>query len=147
VTALIEEMKIVVRGIWQSIGFGASANTAATVVPVLVVGIALNLIALRAMDRIHPNGETAQIVGIARAELNCVRNATASMSPQIGEYERGRCSVKRWASSRLAELAELVHRRIATGSDRLDEGTRRLTVRRCGDLSVFAKHAKALQAI
>jgi hypothetical protein len=100
VTTLIEEMRVAVHGLWQAIGLGASANTAATVIPVLVLGVALNVIALHIVDRVHPLKEKAQVVDIARAELKFVQTMTSSVLRQIGGRERGRSSVKGWATDR-----------------------------------------------
>jgi len=129
-TTLIEEMRLAVREMWQSIGFGASANTAATVVPALVLGVALNLIALHVVDRVHPIKGKTEVVGLARTELKLVRSVTASMLRQIGGRDLGRCSAERWASSRLAERA---HCRFAMSSDRAGESNRKGTALRCGD--------------
>ena len=143
-TTLIEEMRIAVRGIWQSIGFGASANTAATVVPVLVLGVALNLIALHVVDRVHPIKGKTEALCAARTELELVQTVAASVLRQIGEHERGQCSVKQWASS---WLAEMVHCRIATGLDCASEKTRKAKAFHCGEHRSSMTARTTVQAI
>jgi hypothetical protein len=143
-TTLIEEMRIAVRGIWQSIGFDASANTAATVVPVLVLGVALNLIALHVVDRVHPIKGKSEIVCVARAELALAQTVTASVFRQIGGHERGQCSVKQWASS---WLAEMVHCRTATGLDCASKRTRQVKAFSCGEQGSSMIARRTVQAI
>jgi hypothetical protein len=144
VTTLIEELRIAVRGIWQSIGFGASANTAATVVPVLVVGIALNLIVLHAVDRIHPIKEKTRVVDMARAELKVVQTVTASMLRQIEGHERGRSLTEPWAPNQRAETA---HCHIATDSDRVGERNNKGLAFPCGERNFSMSARKVLHAI
>jgi hypothetical protein len=141
VTTLIEEMRIAVQGLLQAIGLGASANTAATVVPVLVLGVALNLIALHVVDRVHPLKEKTQVVDMARAELKFVQTMTASVLREIGGRERGRSSVKGWASSRLAHCGS------ATGLGRAVGRGSKGGVSPCGGHSSSVNARRTLRAI
>jgi uncharacterized membrane protein YtjA (UPF0391 family) len=103
-TTLMEELKLSVREIWQSMGFGGSANTAASVVPVLMLGIVLNLIALNVVDRVHPMKDKTWLVCVARTELRRAQSVTVCVLRQIEGRQRGRCPAKRWTSARLAEM-------------------------------------------
>ena len=109
-TTLMEELRLTVREIWQSIGLSGSANTAATVVPVLMLGIALNVIALSLVDRVHPIKGKTQVVGVVLAKAKLVQTVTVCVLRQIEGRQSGLCSIKRCASSRLEEMAK---RRIA----------------------------------
>jgi hypothetical protein len=103
-TTLMEELRLAVQEILQSMGLGGSANTAATVVPLLMLGIALNGIALGVVDRVHPMRAKTRLVCVARAEARMVQSVTVCVLRQIAGRERGPCSAKQWASSRLAEI-------------------------------------------
>jgi hypothetical protein len=111
-TGLMEDIRLAVQEILQSIGLGGSASTAAAVVPVLMLGIALNLVALSAVDRVHPIRGKTHVVGAARAEVRLVQNMTICVLRQIEGREQGICSVKRCTSNELVEKAKC---RIATG--------------------------------
>jgi hypothetical protein len=102
-TTLMEELRQAVREIWQSVGFDGSANTAAAVVPVLMLGIALNVIALSLVDRLHPLKGKTQVVGVVRAEARLVQTMTVCVLRQIEGRQGGMCPMKKWASSSLAE--------------------------------------------
>jgi hypothetical protein len=109
-TTLMEELRLAVQETWQSIGLGGSANTAATVVPALMLGIVLNVFALSLVDRVHPIKGKTQVVGVVRAEAKLVQTVTVCVLRQIEGRQQGVCSIKRCASSRLEEMAK---RRIA----------------------------------
>jgi hypothetical protein len=109
-TTLMEELRLAVQEILQSIGLGGSANTVATVVPVLMLGIVLNVIALSLVDHVHPIKGKTQVVGEVRAEARLVQTVTVCVLRQIEGRQQGVCSIKRCASSRLEEMAK---RRIA----------------------------------
>jgi hypothetical protein len=103
-TTLMEELRLAVQEILQSMGFGGSANTAATVVPVLMLGIALNVIALGVVDRVHPMRAKTRLVCVAKAEARMVQSVTVCVLRQIQSRQRGMCPAKRWTSARLAEM-------------------------------------------
>jgi hypothetical protein len=103
-TTLMEELRLAVREIWQSMGLGGSANTAASVVPALMLGLALNLIALNVVDRVHPMKGKTRLVSAARAEARMVQSVTVCVLRQIEGRQRGTCPAKRWTSARLAEM-------------------------------------------
>jgi uncharacterized membrane protein YgcG len=143
-TTLMEELRQAVREILQSMGLDGSANTAATVVPVLMLGIALNVIALGVVDRVHPIKGKTQVVGVVRAEATLVRSVTVCVLRQIEGRRSGLCSVKRWASSRLAERVKC---RTASGSGRAAAGHKNGFAFPCGDRSYPMGAGKKLWAI
>jgi hypothetical protein len=136
-TTLMEELRLAVREILQSIGLGGSANAAAAVLPVLMLGIALNVIALSVVDRLHP-------IRAVRAEARLVQSVTVCVLRQIEGRERGLCSAKRWASSRLAEMVKC---RISTGFGRVASRSRTRVASPCGDRSYPMGARETLQAI
>jgi hypothetical protein len=89
----------------QTIGLDGSARTAATVVPLLVLGITLNIVALGVADRVHPMRGKTQLVSVAQANARRVQTVTACVLRRI-EGRETRCSAKQWASNRLAERAK-----------------------------------------
>jgi hypothetical protein len=142
-TTLMEELRLAVREILQSIGLGGSANTAAAVMPALL-GIALNVIALGVVDRVHPMKGKTQVVGAVRAEATLVQSLTVCVLRQIEGRERGLCSMKRWASSRLGEMVKC---RISTGFSRLANRSRNRTASPCSDRSYPVGARRTYQAI
>ena len=142
-TTLMEELQLAVQEILQSIGFSGSANTGASVVPLLILGIALNLIALSVVDRVHPMKGKTRLVCVARAEARMVQSVTVCVLGQIEGRQRGTCPAKRWASARLAEI-----------NGRIGASFRTKTVRRrdglafpCGGRSYSTGAREMLRAI
>jgi hypothetical protein len=142
-TTLMEELRLAVQEILQSIGLGGSANTA-TVVPVLMLGIALNVIALGVVDRVHPIKEKARVVDAARVEFMHVQSLTVCVLRQIEGRKKGWCSAKLWTSCRVAERVKC---RVATGLDRLSSRNRRGSAFPCSYRSYPNGARKTLQAI
>jgi hypothetical protein len=142
-TTLMEELRLTVREIWQSIGLSGSANTAATVVPVLMLGIALNVIALSLVDRVHPIKGKTQVVGAVRAEARLVQTVTVCVLRQIEGRQSGLCSIKRCASSRL----EMAKRRIAAFRSRAAGWHGNGLAIPCGDRSYPMGAQETLRAI
>jgi hypothetical protein len=143
-TTLMEELRLAVQETWQSIGLGGSANTAATVVPALMLGIVLNVIALGLVDRVHPIKGKTQVVGVVRAEAKLVQTVTVCVLRQIEGRQSGLCSMKRWASCRLSEKVKC---RIATGSGRTDGRNRNGFAFPCGDRSYSMGARETMRAI
>jgi hypothetical protein len=143
-TTLMEELRLTVREIWQSIGLSGSANTAATVVPALMLGIVLNVIALSLVDRVHPIKGKTQVVGAVRAEARLVQTVTVCVLRRIEGRQSGLCSMKRWASNRLSGIVKC---RIATGSGHADGRNRNGFAFPCGDRSYPMGARETLRAI
>jgi hypothetical protein len=102
-TTLMEEMRLALQELLQSIGLGEAGSTAATVVPLLMLGIVLNVVALSVVDRVHPIKAKARVAHVVRAEARLVQGATVCVLRQIEGREGGLCPVKRWASTRSTE--------------------------------------------
>ena len=142
-TTLMEDLRLAVQEIWQSMGFGGSASTAATVVPVLMLGIALNVIALGVVDRVHPMRGKTRLVSAARADARMVQSVTVCVLRQIEGRQSGLCSAKRGASSRLAERKC----RTATSSGRIADRSRNGFLFRCSGRSRTLGARETLRAI
>lgn len=121
-TTLMEELRLAVREIWQSMGLGGSANTAASVIPALMLGLALNLIALNVVDRVLPMKGKTRLVCVARAEARMVQSVTVCVLRQIEGHQRGTCPAKRWASARLAEMNSRIGASFRTKTVRRRDG-------------------------
>jgi hypothetical protein len=97
---LIEEMRLAVLQIWQSLGFEGSSMTAAAVVPALVLGIALNVAALSVVDRMRADGhagcQKAGLRSVAQTEFVMVRAVVTSTLKKIYEGQRGLCTARQW---------------------------------------------------
>ena len=143
-TTLMEELRLAVQETWQSIGLSGSANTAATVVPALMLGIVLNVIALSLVDRVHPIKGKTQVVGVVRAEAKLVQTVTVCVLRQIEGRQSGQCSMERWTSCRLSEIVKF---RIAPASGHTDGRNRSGFALPCGDRSYPVGARETLRAI
>ena len=104
-TTLIEELRLALQELMQTIGLDGSAGTAATVVPLLLLGIALNMVALSVANRVHPMRGKTRLVSVARAEARRVQVVTACVLRRIEGRETG-CFGEQGTSNRLAERAK-----------------------------------------
>jgi hypothetical protein len=106
---LIEEMRAAVLELWQSLGFERSSRTAAAVVPALVMGIALNAVALHVARRVHPVAHLrCAKTGLRTAVqdgLGKVRTTAASTMKKVCEGQRELCMVGQWVVDRGADAA------------------------------------------
>ena len=105
---LIEEMRAAVLQIWQSLGLERSSRTAAAVVPALVLGIALNVVALHVVNGAQSRHASCQKTGlksVVRAEFVMVRAAAGATLEKICEGQRRLCSAKQWVLDRQADAA------------------------------------------
>jgi len=143
-TTLMEELRLAVQEILQSIGLGGSTNTAATVVPVLILGIVLNVIALSLVDRVHPLKGKTQVAGVVRAEARYVQSMTVCLLRQIEGRRGGTCTAKKWTLSRLAEKGRC---RITTSPSRAVVTRGNGFAFPCGDRSYSIGARETLRAI
>ena len=106
---LIEEMRTAVLELWQSLGFEKSSRTAAAVVPALVLGIALNFVALHVVRRVHAGDHVrcakAGLQNAVQGELGMVRATATSTIKKICEGQRELCMVGQWVMNRGADVA------------------------------------------
>lgn len=105
--ALIEEMRAVVRSLWEWMGFEASASTAANVVPVVVLGVALNVIALSVIGGVRPAKAMVakeKVECLARVEMKAMQTGVVYVLRQVQGSRRTFCSATLWAAHRIADL-------------------------------------------
>lgn len=95
-TTLMEDVKEVIHRLWRSMGFEASAGTAAAVLPAVVLGLALNAIALNAVDSVRPIKVKEQIVCLALVKLQSVQMKVFSTFRQIEDSGRNSCRRVEW---------------------------------------------------
>jgi hypothetical protein len=88
---LIEDMRLAIRSLWRSMGFEATADTAASVVPVVLLGIALNVMALRVVDSVRPIKGKQHVARFVRGEMKVVQTAVVGALRQIEESRRTLC--------------------------------------------------------
>jgi hypothetical protein len=109
-TTLMEELRLLVLQVWQSLGFERSSKTAAAVVPALIVGIVLNVVALGVMNGVRRNGrESCQKVGIshvAQSEVKIVQTVVIATLKGIDEGQRHFCRARQWMLDRHAQVME-----------------------------------------
>jgi len=94
---LIEDLRYAVRMMWQWLGFAGSARTAAAVVPALVLGLGLNLVALNVVDQVRASRGKTQMATLARTELKVVQAAVTLALRQIGNGQCMLSFVRQWA--------------------------------------------------
>jgi hypothetical protein len=103
----LEDLRLALRQICQAIGL---SRTAATVVSLVVLGVALNIAALSAMEHLrnerHPGHGPIALRSAARTELKVVRTVLASTLKRIGDGRRGWCVAQQWVMDRQAEFSE-----------------------------------------
>lgn len=109
-TTLMEELRLLVLQIWQSLGFEGSSKTAAAVVPALIVGIVLNVVALGVMNGVRRNGrESCKKVGIshvAQSEVKLVQTFVIATLKGIDEGQRNFYRARQWMQDRHAQVME-----------------------------------------
>jgi hypothetical protein len=92
---LIEEMRQIVLELWQAMGMRRSARTAAAVVPALVVGVVLNVVALNIAGGMHLrlSGSTDGGFGVTQTDVSTVQAVLAST---LDKGRRGLCLAQQW---------------------------------------------------
>lgn len=98
---LIEEMRQIVLELWQAMGMNRSARTAAAVVPALVVGIVLNVVALNVMGGLHLqlSGSKDNGFGVTKTDVSAVQAVLAST---LDKGKRGLCRAQQWIEQQRA---------------------------------------------
>jgi hypothetical protein len=89
---MLDDLRLALRQICGAMGLSGNA---ATVVSLVVLGLALNAVALNAAEsmrtRKHPSQGTVALRRAARTELKVVRTVVVSTLKKIGGGERGWC--------------------------------------------------------
>jgi hypothetical protein len=107
--ALIEDMRLFLQQMCAAIGM---SGTAMNVVPVVVLGVALNVAAIGLMESMRtverPTCQKTTLQGAAQTELKVMRTVVASTLKTIGKGQRRWCVARSWVSSLQREVADYV---------------------------------------
>jgi hypothetical protein len=102
---LFEDLRLALRQICQAIGM---SGTAATVVPVVVLGVALNIAALSATKYMrnerHPRHGHTALRCAAQTEMKVVRTVLVSTLKKVGNSQRRWCLARQWVRDRQTEI-------------------------------------------
>jgi hypothetical protein len=98
---LFEDLRQALREICRAMGM---SGVAATVVPLVVLGVGLNIAALNAVESMrnerHPGCGHAALRSATRTELKVMRAVVVSTLKKIGDGQRRWCSAQGWMSDR-----------------------------------------------
>jgi hypothetical protein len=105
VITLFEDLRLALRQICRAIGL---SGTATTVVPLIVLGVALNIAALSAMEYMrnekHPGHKHAALRSAARTEMKVMRTVLVSTLKKISDGKRRWRVAQQWVMDRQAEF-------------------------------------------
>ena len=94
---MLEDLRLALRQICQAIGIPGNA---ATVVSLIVLGVALNLIALRAVEYAGIGGHACRdrtaLESAAQTELKVMRTVAVSALKKLGDGGRRLCLARQW---------------------------------------------------
>jgi hypothetical protein len=94
---MLEDLRLALRQICQAIGLPGNA---ATVVSLIVLGVALNLIALRAVEYAGIGGHTCHnrtvLQSATQTEFKVMRAVVVSTLKKIGDGGRRLCLARQW---------------------------------------------------
>jgi len=94
---MLEDLRLALRQICQAIGMTGNAST---VVSLIVLGVALNLIALRAVEYAGIGGHSCQertvLQSATQMELKVMRTVVVSTLKKIGDTGRRLCLAREW---------------------------------------------------
>jgi hypothetical protein len=94
---MLEDLRLALRQICQAIGLQGNA---ATVASLIVLGVALNLTALRAVEYVgiggHACHKRTNLQSAAQTELKVVRTVMVSTLKKIGDGGRRLCMAEQW---------------------------------------------------
>lgn len=98
---LFEDLRQALREICRAMGM---SGMAATVVPLVVLGVGLNIAALYAVESMrnerHPDCGHMALRSATRTELKVMRAVVVSTLKKIGDGQRRWCSAQEWMSDR-----------------------------------------------
>ena len=94
---MLEDLRLALRQICQAIGLPGNA---ATVVSLIVLGVALNLTALRAVEYVgigkHTCHDRTALQSAAQTELKVMRTVAVSALKKLGDGGRRLCLARQW---------------------------------------------------
>jgi hypothetical protein len=103
---LFEDFRLALRQICQAMGM---SGTAATVVPLVVLGVALNIAALSAVEYMrnerHPRHSHTALRCAAQTEMKVVRTVLTTTLKKFGGGQRRWCSTQQWMKNRQTQIA------------------------------------------
>jgi hypothetical protein len=101
---MLEDLRLALRQICQAIGLSGDA---ATVVSLIVLGVALNLAALRAVEYVGIGGHTCHdrtaLESAAQTELKVMRTVAVSALKKLGDGGRRLCLARQWMMGQQTE--------------------------------------------
>jgi hypothetical protein len=108
-TTLFEDVRLALRQICRSMGL---SGTAATVVPLIVLGVALNVAALSVMESMrnvrrpgHRQVRTA-LQSAARTEIKVMKAVLNCTLKKMNGNQRKLCVVRQWMVDRRTQITE-----------------------------------------
>ena len=112
---MLEDLRLALRQICQAIGLQGNAATVASLV---VLGVALNLTALRAVEFVgiggHACHKRTNLQSAAQTELKVMRTVMVSTLKKIGDGGRRLCLARQWMMGKQTKDTE---NRIDAGCD------------------------------
>jgi hypothetical protein len=104
-TTLLEDLRLALRQICRTIGL---EGTGATVVPLIVLGLALNLAALSATEFMRHGGKAAHqqsaLRNATRTELKAMRIVLHSTIKKINNSRQRWCVTRQWVKEKQKNL-------------------------------------------
>jgi hypothetical protein len=101
---MLEDLRLALRQICQAIGLPGDA---ATVVSLIVLGVALNLTALRAVEYVGIGGHTCHdrtaLESAAQTELKVMRTVAVSALKKVSDGGRRLCLARQWMMGKQTE--------------------------------------------
>jgi hypothetical protein len=108
-TTLIEDMRLFLQQMCGAIGM---SGTAMNVVPVVVLGVVLNIAAIGLVESVRtderPACQKTTLRGAAQTELKVMRTVVTSTLKTISKGQRRGCVARSWVSSFQREVADYV---------------------------------------
>jgi hypothetical protein len=105
---LLEDLRLALREICRAIGL---SGTALTVIPLVVLGVALNVITLAVIDNVrserHSDHACTTLQSAGRTELKVMRTVVISTLKKIGDSERRRCLGRNCVRGRQTKLTHV----------------------------------------
>lgn len=128
-TTLVEDLRVELRQMCRAIGL---SGTVATVVPLVLLGIALNVVALSVVGGVRPVQASAckkpALRSVALTELKVARAVLVSTLKTIGDGHRRWCSGQRQGANEQMESAGV---RLEVGFARLSLAPRLMVTEAC----------------
>jgi hypothetical protein len=104
-TTLLEDIRLALRQICRAIGLD---ETAATVIPLVVLGLALNIAALSAVEFLRIGGKTNHthnaLRNAARTEMKAIRIVVHSTIKKINDRKQQLCQPRQWVKNQQKQL-------------------------------------------